>query len=85
MDAEGALVLRDRIERHQHWLQADAVRDGRQPARDPDSADLVQCAGALRRYESSLGWPYEKRLVNGLWVAHGAGNARSLVGATTAA
>jgi hypothetical protein len=73
MDAEGAQVLRHRIEQHQNWLQADGVRDGRQPARDPDSVDLVQCAGTLRRYESSLGWPYEKRLVNGLWVAHGAG------------
>ena len=69
MDAEGAQVLRERIEQHQHWRLAAAVRDGRQPARDPDAADLVHCAGPLRRYEPRGGTAFEKLLVDDLWVA----------------
>jgi hypothetical protein len=79
MDAEGAKVLRQRIVQHQHWLQAAAVRDGRQPPRDPDAADLVHCTGQLRRYEPSGGRPYEKRLVDDLWIAHSASELLSLV------
>jgi hypothetical protein len=81
VDAEGARVLRHRIEQHQHWLEAAAVRDGRQPARDPDAADLVHYAGTVRRYEPSGGTPYEKRLVNGLWIAQTVSEVRGLVSA----
>jgi hypothetical protein len=69
MDAEGAQVLKLRIEQHQHWRLAAGVRDGRQPARDPDALDLVDCTGPVRRYEPTGGKAYEKLLVDDLWVA----------------
>jgi hypothetical protein len=59
--------LQRRIEQQQHWRQADAVRDGREPASDPDAADLVEWGGELRRYEASGGRMFVKRLVDGVW------------------
>jgi hypothetical protein len=79
MDAAGAGELHRRIEEHQHWRQAAAVRDGRQPAADPDAQELEEIGDGLRLYgreEQRLtvdGRPalvtlrVAKRLVNGHW------------------
>ena len=61
----GARVLTARIEQHQQWREAAAVREGRQPAADPDAAALVAVVDGVRRYTDGL----EKRLVDGAWVA----------------
>ena len=50
MDAAGAGELQRRIEEHQHWRQAEAVRDGRQPAADPDAQELEEIGDGLRLY-----------------------------------
>ena len=78
MDAAGAGELQRRIEEHQHWLQAEAVRDGRQPAADPDAQELEEIRDGIRLY----GWEEQstvdgtaarvslrvvKRLVDGHW------------------
>jgi hypothetical protein len=63
VDANGARALKARIDQHQHWREADAVRDGRQPATDPDASDLVALDVGVRRYRDGL----EKRLVDGGW------------------
>ena len=63
MDARGAEHLRRRIEQHQHWVQAQAVRDGLQPARDPDADELLELRDELRVYRDR----HAKRLVNGWW------------------
>jgi hypothetical protein len=68
MDVAGAQHLRRSIEQQQHWRRAAAVRDGRQPVRDPDLPQLVDFAGALRRYRSVDGQVFEKRLRDGCWV-----------------
>jgi hypothetical protein len=67
MDARGAEHLRRRIEQHQHWRQAQAVRDGLQPAMDPDADELVELRDKIRIYRDR----HTKRLVNGWWHAHG--------------
>jgi hypothetical protein len=66
MDARGAEHLRRRIEQHQHWLQAQAVREGLQPALDPDADDLVEIRDELRIYRDRQA----KQLVDGWWHAH---------------
>lgn len=63
MDGNGARELSKRIEQHEHWLQADAVRDGRQPASDPDAADLERIEDGFRVYAGGLC----KRLLDGRW------------------
>jgi hypothetical protein len=63
MDVRGAEHLRRRIEQHQHWLQAQAVLDGLQPATDPDAEDLVELHDELRVYRDR----HAKQLVNGWW------------------
>ena len=77
MDAAGAGELQKRIEEHQHWRQAEAVRDGRQPAADPDARELEEIRDGIRFY----GWEQlavdggaavvylrvVKRLDNGHW------------------
>jgi len=50
MDANGAKELQKRLEGHEHWCQAEAVRDGRQPAADPDVGDLVEIGDRIRYY-----------------------------------
>jgi hypothetical protein len=71
MDAAGAEMLAWRIEQHGHWKQAQSVLDGRQPASDPDRADLVSVGDGIRIY--SLNYTHNgtgrlcKRLVNGVW------------------
>jgi hypothetical protein len=79
MDAAGAGELRKRIQEHQHWRQAEAVREGRQPASDPDAQELEEIRDGIRFY----GWEQHpapgdggavmvslrvvKRLVDGHW------------------
>ncbi len=71
MDAAGARELRWRIEQQQHWRQAEAVVDGRQPSVDPDMNELVSLGDGLRmyseRFTSEGRFRLCKRLVGGLW------------------
>ena len=71
MDAAGAAKLRWRIEQQQHWRQAPAVKDGRQPSVDPDMEELVSVGEGLRIYSerrTSEGvLVLCKRLVEGVW------------------
>jgi hypothetical protein len=71
MDAAGAETLRWRIEQQQHWRQAQAVLDGRQPSVDPDQNDLETFEGDLRIYSSRSTRDGTvrlcKRLVDGAW------------------
>ena len=71
MDAAGAAKLRWRIEQQQHWRQAPAVVDGRQPSVDPDMEELVSVGDGLRLYaerRTSEGvLRMCKRLVEGVW------------------
>lgn len=68
MDAIGAQHLRRAIEQQRHWRQSVAVREGRQPVRDPDVSQLVDFAGLRRRYRSRDGKVFEKRLLDGCWI-----------------
>jgi hypothetical protein len=71
VDAAGAEMLAWRIEQHSHWRQAQSVLDGRQPATDPDRADLVSVGDGIRIYSQSYTFNGSgrlcKRLVNGIW------------------
>ena len=71
VDAAGAAKLRWRIEQQQHWRQAPAVQEGRQPSVDPDMEDLVSVGEGLRVYterRTSEGvLRLCKRLVEGVW------------------
>jgi hypothetical protein len=71
VDAAGAASLRWRIEQQQHWRQAQAVLDGRQPSVDPDMEQLVSVAEGIRIYSeprTSEGHLRTcKRLVEGVW------------------
>jgi hypothetical protein len=68
VDAVGAQHLLRSIEQQRHWRRAEAVRDGRQPVRDPDVSELVDFAGERRRYRSRDGSIFEKRLLDGCWI-----------------
>ena len=69
MDANGAKELAKRLEAHEHWRQADAVRSGDQPAVDPDAHALEELGEGIRRYrpEPENEHPLCKRLVAGRW------------------
>jgi hypothetical protein len=79
MDAAGAELVRQRIEAHENWRTAAAVRDGRQPATDPDREQLVEFSDGLRLYASQerheivdgshalTSYRVTKRLVEGSW------------------
>ena len=78
MDAAGAGRLQKRIEEHQHWRQAEAVRDGRQPPADPDAQELEEIREGIRVYGREQRAPVDggaamvsfrvvKRLANGRW------------------
>ena len=71
MDAAGAAKLRWRIEQQQHWRQAQAVLDGRQPSVDPDMEALVSVGDGIRIYaeRNTSEGPLRmcKRLVDGVW------------------
>ena len=79
MDALGAELIRQRIEQHEHWQLADAVRSGEQSSTDPDR-DLLEemladrrLYGTQQRHEIVSGahalttYRVQKRLVNGQW------------------
>ena len=71
MDAVGAAKLRWRIEQQQHWRQAQAVLDGRQPSVDPDMEELVSVGDGIRIYAERATSEGRlrlcKRLVEGVW------------------
>ena len=71
MDAAGAENLRWRIEQQQHWRQAEAVLEGRQPPTDPDLEQLETLDDGIRLYTSRLSHGEIvrvcKRLVDGVW------------------
>jgi hypothetical protein len=71
VDAAGAEKLRRRIEQQEHWRQAQAVLDGRQPRIDPDLNDLDEFDDNIRIYStrSTSGGLIRlcKRLVDGTW------------------
>jgi len=71
VDAAGARRLQWRIEQQQHWRQAQAVLDGRQPSIDPDLNDLEQLGDGLRIYSTRATREGVvrlcKRLVDGVW------------------
>jgi hypothetical protein len=73
LDAAGAANLSWRIEQQQHWRQAQAVLDGRQPATDPDSEQLVRIGDGIRIYSQRVARDRPvrvcKRLVDGVWEA----------------
>jgi hypothetical protein len=50
MDAAGAKELRKRLDEQEHWRQAPAVRDGRQPATDRDAGELEETGADVRYY-----------------------------------
>jgi len=63
MDTNGARHLRRRLESHEQWRRAAAVRCGEQPTADPDADALVEFAHGFRRYRDGM----SKRLVGGRW------------------
>ena len=71
MDVAGAERLRWRIEQHQHWRQASAVLEGRQPATDPDLEQLETVHDGIRLYSCRIThngiMRMCKRLVDGAW------------------
>ncbi len=72
MDGAGAEVLARSIEQHTHWRQAEAVLDGRLPARDPDRESLVSVGRGIRVYAHQVTRDGNalrlcKRLVDGIW------------------
>jgi len=71
VDAAGAAKLRWRIEQQQHWRQAQAVLDGRQPSVDPHMEELVSVGDGIRIYEERQSSEGKlrlcKRLIDGVW------------------
>jgi hypothetical protein len=71
VDAAGAEHLRWRIEQQQHWRQAQAVLNGRQPSVDPDLEDLTSVGDGIRIYSERFTGEGRirlcKRLVDGVW------------------
>jgi hypothetical protein len=72
LDAGGAQVLQRLLEQQAHWREADAVREGRQPAVDPDRDSLIRIGDGIRVYGSRAvdGKVVHlcKRLVDGVWI-----------------
>jgi hypothetical protein len=85
VDAAGAAQLHWRIEQQQNWRQAQSVVDGRQPAMDPDSSDLISFGDGVRvyseRHTSDGRLHLCKRLVDGVW-EHGTVNSDECVALT---
>ena len=78
MDATGARELLKRLEAQENWRQAAAVRDGRQPAVDPEANELEAVGEGIRIYRCAEQWAPTshaqrpmlrrvKRLVDGWW------------------
>ena len=84
MDAAGAAKLRWRIEQQQHWRQAKAVLDGRQPSVDPDMEELVSVGEGIRVYaerDTSEGrLRLCKRLTDGVWESGTLGQETEVAG-----
>ena len=59
-------ALQARLEQQRHWEQASSVRDGEQPARDPDSHRLLELRPSERVYQGDSG-TFVKRLSGGTW------------------
>lgn len=79
MDALGAAALRRRLEEQQHWRQAQAVRDGRQPLVDPDRDELEQLGDGYRlyRFHGAGGRIVRKSLAGEFWQVEALGPADS--------
>jgi hypothetical protein len=73
VDPAGAQKLRCRIEEQENWRRADAVRDGRQSASDPDIDELDRVDDGIRFYSPRIihGELVRqiKRLSGGFWVS----------------
>ena len=75
MDTNGARHLAVRIAQQQHWELARAVRDGRQPAADPDGEQLEALGDGCHLYaievtngtEGPTVKRFLKTLVDGSW------------------
>jgi hypothetical protein len=72
MDVKGARHLEARIAEQAHWEQADSVRSGAQPPRDPDLAELQALGAGLRVYgeeqvAGAVRSTLVKRLIRGRW------------------
>jgi hypothetical protein len=59
-------ALQVRLEQQRHWELATSVRDGRQPAVDPDSHRLIELRRAERVYQGYSS-TFVKRLSGGSW------------------
>jgi len=59
-------ALQVRLEQQRQWERAAAVRDGKQPAIDPDSHRLIELRSSERVYRADVG-TYIKRLAGGWW------------------
>jgi hypothetical protein len=67
MEAPGGLsALQVRLEQQRHWERAASVRDGNQPAIDPDSHRLIELRASERVYRGDAG-TFVKRLDGGAW------------------
>ena len=55
-----------RLEQQRHWELAMSVRDGHQPAVDPDLSRLIEIRSGERVY-NGVSEPFVKRLVAGAW------------------
>lgn len=75
MDTNGARHLAVRIAQQQHWELAQAVREGRQPASDPDGEQLEALGDGCRLYATEVAngasgptvRRFLKTLVDGSW------------------
>ena len=67
MDATGAEELRKRLAAQEHWREAEAVRDGRQPPSDPDAKDLEEIRDGVRYYRGDEHHRMIKTLVGDAW------------------
>jgi hypothetical protein len=75
----GAEALSFRFAQQEHWEQAEAVREGRQPRIDPDGVNLEEIDEGVRIYRTHelpgtmdgrpaiLSQRLVKRLANGYW------------------
>ena len=79
MDVEGARALSKRLAEQAHWEQADSVRAGIAPRKDPDAGSLTEMHEGLRVYGveahtrtqdgvvALVERRFCKRLVDGVW------------------
>jgi hypothetical protein len=79
MDIEGARALSKRLAEQAHWEQAESVRAGIAPRKDPDAGSLTEMHEGLRVYGVDVRTRthdgvvalverrFCKRLVDGVW------------------